>query len=634
MPDISAVLASCKGLVTMDGPDGPVRLMHSTTKKYFESHGNIYIKPEAYVANMCLTYVLFNDFQDGPCDTVAALLERQKRYPLYSYVASYWWSHAYETGADYDETSRDLVLKFLERRPNLESAMQADQLRWQMEFEEESQSSGRGHGYCNTLYTAAEFQFAGIVEYLLARGHPTDYIDGTGRTALWHAASVGSTEIAELFLGRNPGLASQADQNGVTPLHAASDSDVEDMVLLLLKAGVEVDARDSLGRTPLLRAAENGFDESASLLIQFGADIHAKDNRGKTSLHLAIPNGEPLIKLLLDNGADADPKDNNGATPLNLALSHDWYEPRLESLVRLLLEYGVDDTAVSNAAGLSKPVAKQIPRMSHDCGADIETEGYPGMTLLTSAAQQGKVSLSKHLLGNHSQPLTIFGKERATLVPAEEQQDHNIVRLLVARGVHPDSRDSLGKAPLAVTAARGDLHLAQFLLESGAVVDAGDNEGRSPIFHAAIVGCADMVRFLIEKGSSVDSRDKEGMTPLIYAAAEHPEYWFTSRSEVVEVLLENGAELGARDGTGRTALFHALASGKDDIASRLVAEGASVESTDINGLTPLQRASQIGDFYALKALLDKGAALGVTDVKKRLALLQEIRKWPSCESAQ
>lgn len=52
------------------------------------------------------------------------------------------------------------------------------------------------------------------------------------------------------------------------------------MCVLLLEAGVNVDAQDSRGYTPLMLACEKGNLELASLLIENEADTNLKEANG------------------------------------------------------------------------------------------------------------------------------------------------------------------------------------------------------------------------------------------------------------------------------------------------------------------------------------------------------------------
>ena len=76
--------------------------------------------------------------------------------------------------------------------------------------------------------------------------------DVNGRTALWHAAQNGLTEIVEMLLRRYHVDVASANSIGVTPLMTAAKFGRKDVVeLLLQQAMTTIDQKDEGGRTGL-----------------------------------------------------------------------------------------------------------------------------------------------------------------------------------------------------------------------------------------------------------------------------------------------------------------------------------------------------------------------------------------------
>lgn len=108
----------------------------------------------------------------------------------------------------------------------------------------------------------------------------------------------------------------------------------EQMILLLVNRGADVNAKNCLGETPLMWAANRGHEKVVRLLLNRGADVNAMNTMGETPLMWAAKGGSRNIaELLLHRGADARSMNRSGLTALAIAQkSHHW------DVVRLLKE--------------------------------------------------------------------------------------------------------------------------------------------------------------------------------------------------------------------------------------------------------------------------------------------------------
>ena len=129
------------------------------------------------------------------------------------------------------------------------------------------------------------------------------------------------------------------------------------------------------------------------------------------------------------------------------------------------------------------------------------------------------------------------------------EDDRDFAEILLANRDQINARDSGGRTPLHIAAARqyGKAQV-ELLLANGADVNATDDRGCTPLHYAVRNNEPDLpVRLLLEKGADVNVRDDDGRTPLHYAM--EPSY-----SRVLEVLLKSGASVNARDKNGITPL--------------------------------------------------------------------------------
>lgn len=78
----------------------------------------------------------------------------------------------------------------------------------------------------------------------------------------------------------------------------------EEIVVLLIQSGADVDGMDGDAMTPLMWASWNGHLKVVMLLIKAGADINAQDKRGESVLSYAVSgkNAE-IIGVLRKAGA-------------------------------------------------------------------------------------------------------------------------------------------------------------------------------------------------------------------------------------------------------------------------------------------------------------------------------------------
>ncbi len=82
--------------------------------------------------------------------------------------------------------------------------------------------------------------------------------------------------------------------------------------MILIKAGVHVNAADDGGRVPL-HVATQQFSGNSSIieaLIQRGADVNFQDHEGRTPLHHAMYHNTSIVQTLVRLGADPYKRDN------------------------------------------------------------------------------------------------------------------------------------------------------------------------------------------------------------------------------------------------------------------------------------------------------------------------------------
>lgn len=482
-----------------------VYFLHQTAKKFLVAKGNTVQKghqssmsaekwkhsmePEAshqILTEICLTYLLFDEFEDNPLDSQQKELirggeslesydhylrdfnHRSERgldqycdlHDFFEYSAAFWMLHFGMAKADSSN------LQWWMRLCNLDS----DRFCTWFHLHRTVDHTGEDfkHNYLNfpkpfncSLILASYLGHDAMVEHILKDGN-VDLTGADGTDALVWATVNEHESTVRLLL--EAGATHVMDNQGRTPLSIAAYAGSGSMVNILLEQGAEVDLRDDSSRTSLMLAAKEGRLEVVKLLLKAGAALASVDGGGRNILHYAAEGGGRLmVQLLLEKGAVFDMVDAEGVSPLSDAAD-------------------IGDTEV---------VELLIAR-----GATFESLDPLGRSPLSRAAQYGDVKL---------------------------------VDLLVARGANVDSIDTRGRSPLSHAA--GLIYIAcpvaeivedmvitvKALLKQGAVVDLVDGDGRTPLSYAAEKGWPDIVKVLLQADASVHAADLNDLTLRAHA---------------------------------------------------------------------------------------------------------------------
>lgn len=173
-------------------------------------------------------------------------------------------------------------------------------------------------------------------------------------------------------------LALVAEERGDALRKAAADGDVDALVAMLEKTGMEqfpIDNSNDDGLTALMKASMYGHSKAVKSLLDHDADVEMHDQRGRTALMLASLNGEvSVIRELLAYGArpagagelaNRTGASDDGRTALMLAAASGHAEA-----VSLLLEADAPFRDVDTSGMSALDLAKSN---SHDkCAAILE----------------------------------------------------------------------------------------------------------------------------------------------------------------------------------------------------------------------------------------------------------------------
>jgi hypothetical protein len=122
-PKANRVVTVCESLIVEDS-EGIVRFTHYTVEEYLRDKGRRYLPPGSYVAETCLTYLSFHEFERGPCLSESDLNLRIEQHLAVEYVAGFWGFPARQSEESCDVT--EVALTFLTDQNKRNSMLQME----------------------------------------------------------------------------------------------------------------------------------------------------------------------------------------------------------------------------------------------------------------------------------------------------------------------------------------------------------------------------------------------------------------------------------------------------------------------------------------------------------------------------
>ena len=277
---------------------------------------------------------------------------------------------------------------------------------------------------------------------------------------------------------------------------------------LLALPGADATVRDRDGRTLLhslvpelvkLTDSEKALSyECVVLLLAAGVDINAGDNYGNTPLSDAVKLGDvKTVEFLLKNRADANARDKKGKTPL-----HEFFSVSGPIYIKHI-NREVDLTQIE----------RSIAEMLVGFGADVNAADSQGRTPLAVAAGAGNMKAVELLLKNGA-GVNVRDKDGKTPLHminavvgyrSTPGQIARITEMLIESGADVNARDNKQQTPLFFSR----IDSMAVMIAGGADINARDGEGKTPIFCVKSQKCLDA---LIEKGADTEAVDCDGRT--------------------------------------------------------------------------------------------------------------------------
>lgn len=659
LPETDVLFNISAGLIRLDEKSNTMSLVHHTLQEYLGKNPAMLLsRPHAEMARICLTYLSFDCFEEGPCNNGRALKQRLQEHQFLDYASHNWGDHLVHHQLPDD---MDLLFSFIQTEEKVASFLQVlhaprhqthrwydhfprrhgplhIMARWGLDkaiaiFYEESMSlNDRDSHGTTSLQLAARYGHLSTARFLIDRGVDMDVGNLKKETAIYWAARNGHAPIVQLLVERGADVSIE-DFEGWTPLdwatigenveianlllelHPESDDKNKALILAaeagahtivqaLLDTGAEVDWKDDAGSTALTWAVPAGHEEVTRVLLRNGSDVNSKDIYDNTPLHWALPY-EELVGLLLASGADTNAKNNRGQTPL-LWTAQDGQESTLRTLLQHNPNVNVEDCygfTPLHAAALkgSSPVVQMLL----DNGADPNKKDVDGWTPLHAAAVKHHDEVIRLLLHKVDD-----GVQKLDQIKTIQKDAKNC--MLLSEMAERKSEGSTVVSGLRSAAQDDKLERMQALLENGADIDADDACGGTALTLAAYMNRERVVRFLLDQGADVNKCERSGRSALHFASED-------GHYRLIRMLVERGADVNA-DVHGWTPILLAARRGYLWVVEYLVEEGADPNADDFHGRRALHWTARHDQWTTTEVLLQAGAMIDAVDRWGRTAL--------------
>ncbi len=177
--------------------------------------------------------------------------------------------------------------------------------------------------------------------YCIDLGADLNFKDNLGHTPLFYAYHKGFLDRVDLLLKRGANLQiASIDEERLLCL--AGQQGYAGIVQKLIENNVDLKSKNSV--IGFEAACFKGYEDIVKILLDAGIDPRCKTDRGTTPLHAAAIGGKgTIVKMLLDRKVEVDARDNGGMTPLVFAGNQKNHE-----VVDLLLGAGADNSYLSD----------------------------------------------------------------------------------------------------------------------------------------------------------------------------------------------------------------------------------------------------------------------------------------------
>jgi hypothetical protein len=308
------IIEVCGSLIDYDAASGNMTFSHEMVQEFLKSRYSDGLLPRADLCKVCLTYMSFEVFKQGPCTDEASYKARLEKHSFGKYVAQYWGKHVKEVEEENPELY-DTVIKVISPSAVVDSMTQLVIAQKGSDWDIPKKHKGK-----KEMHIFAEQDLVLFAKKYLNHQEVTSAVPASRSDR-----HEDEDELEDLFqMFEKYMKASVCTNDGKTrPLHLAAQQGHVKMIEILLEAGAEVDHRNNLDETALHLACKEGHFDVVKLLLKSQASLEMEEIDGLRPLHYAATKGSvDIINALLgaEAGVEVNSKSHNGATAFLSAL--------------------------------------------------------------------------------------------------------------------------------------------------------------------------------------------------------------------------------------------------------------------------------------------------------------------------
>lgn len=311
----------------------------------------------------------------------------------------------------------------------------------------------------------------------------------------------------------------QRDEQGYTPLMAASLKGHKDIVEILLSKGANPNLKNNQLNTALHFALYGKHPRIATVLINNNAEITANMS-DITPLHQAAKAGYiEVVKQIIEKGGNVNQKSKiTGETPFLNAL-----ESNNDELIDYLIIKGAEivDKNKSNVTSLMLAAKSNKLSLLQDLlskGLDVNEKSKKGETALHFAAKEGHKEIMEFLISKGANLSAITIDSSSVLGNAVLSKNIEAVKLILSNQVDVNIRSSKNYTPLILASANADIEIVKLLLENKANVNLCGTDLVSPVGIAAFLENIELIKLLVSKGYKLNLFSDAEFLPITIAA--------------------------------------------------------------------------------------------------------------------